>query len=121
MVMVILGVISPLLAMYHQAWWGTTPGKKLFQIRIVDHHGLRPSKATLALRSIVQFFPVWSIPIANLIAACLPLQILAGLILLALLAAYLALFIDAACAMFHPRGRSLHDYVFRTRVVLAAA
>jgi uncharacterized RDD family membrane protein YckC len=120
MVMVILGVISPLLAMYLQAWWKTTPGKKLFQIRIVDQHGLWPSKATLALRSIVQFFPVWSIPIANLIALCLPLPILAGLMLSALLVAFLVLAADAACAMFHPRGRSLHDYVFRTRVVLAA-
>lgn len=117
--MAILGVISPLLAMYLQAWWGTTPGKKLFQIRIVDLHGVRPSKATLALRSIVQFFPVWSIPVANFILASRSLAILAGLILLALIAAYLALLLDAACAAFHPRGRSLHDYVFRTRVVLA--
>jgi len=118
--MVVLGVISPLLAMYLQAWWGTTPGKKLFQIHIVDQHGVRPGKATLALRSIVQFFPVWSIPIGNFILVALPLAILAGLILLALVAAYLTLLLDAACAMFHPRGRSLHDYVFKTRVVLAA-
>jgi uncharacterized RDD family membrane protein YckC len=120
MAMVVLGVFSPLLAMYLQVWWGTTPGKKLFQIRIVDLHGVQPGRATLALRSIVQFFPVWSIPVANFILATRPLAILAGLILLALVAAYLALLLDAACAMFHPRGRSLHDYVFRTRVVLAA-
>jgi uncharacterized RDD family membrane protein YckC len=118
--MAVLGAFSPLLAMYLQTWWGTTPGKKVFQIRIVDQHGVQPGKATLALRSIVQFFPVWSIPIANFILATRPLAILAGLILLALVAAYVVLLLDAAWAMFHPRGRSLHDYVFKTRVVLAA-
>ena len=82
-------------------------------------HGVRPGTATLALRSIVQFSPVWSIPIANFMLATRPLAILAVLILLALVAAYLTLLLDAACAMFHPRGRSLHDYVFKTRVVLA--
>jgi uncharacterized RDD family membrane protein YckC len=110
----VLGVMAPLLAMYLQAWWGTTPGKKLFQIRIVDRHGLRPGKAILALRSIVQFFPLWAGPVGNLYSA-VHLEIVAGLILVP---AFLALLADATWATFNPRGRSLHDYVFRTQVVL---
>ncbi|MCH8830772.1 MAG: protein kinase [Planctomycetes bacterium] len=45
------GGLIPLSASYLQAWWGTTPGKRLFQIRTVDQHGLLPRKSVLAVRA----------------------------------------------------------------------
>jgi uncharacterized RDD family membrane protein YckC len=110
------GTVVPLLAMLLQARWGTTPGKRLFQIRIVDGHGLRPSRTKLALRSVVQFFPLWAGPLSNVYAA-FGLQVIAAVLLLG---AFTALAIDAAMAALAPGGRSLHDIVFDTRVVLEA-
>ena len=92
------------------------PGKKLFQIQIVDRHGLKPSRTKLALRSIVQFLPVWAGPIGRLIGVT-HVEALGLLVLAIALAVLLA---DAAVAAFNPRGRSLHDYLFGTRVVLDA-
>lgn len=112
----VVSTIVPLLAMYLQAQWGTTPGKKLFQIRIVDRHGVRPPRAKLAARSVVQFFPLWAGPFGSLFAV-FRLEAIAAVILIL---AFLALLIDAAVAALGPRGRSLHDILFGTQVVLDA-
>jgi len=108
--------VVPLLASLLQARWGSTPGKKLFQIRIVDRHGLRPSRTTLGLRMVVQMLPIWAGTVRPLYAAAHPAPLaalLAGVALLALL-------VDAGFALFHPKGRSLHDLFFGTQVVLDA-
>lgn len=109
-------------ACYLQAWWGTSPGKKLMQIRVVDQHGLTPTGPILALRMLAQMFPLWST--ASLVAAAtvsdalppvLKLLPIAGAVLTAMIVA-----VDTVTAMFHPAGRSIHDLLFRTQVVLDA-
>lgn len=104
----------PLLASAVQASWGLTPGKKLFQIRVVDRHGLVPSQATLAARMVFQMLPLWAG------ALSLGLQILGADILLALagLAIAFTVIVDSALALVRRDRRSLHDVLFDTRVVL---
>lgn len=117
LVLASLGASVPLLAGYLQYRWGTTPGKKLFHIRIVDRHGLPPSKPVLGLRAAIQFLPMWTATVV-LILGSLGLGLVSGLVVLA---AALGLLTEISLALFHPRGRTLHDRFFGTRVVLGAA
>ena len=111
----LLAALIPLGAAYLQAWWGTTPGKKLFQIRIVDMHGLHPRKSALGLRSAFQFLWVWNLVVQNLLHFF-------GLIDLAfavLVLVFLFILAEMGFAVLG-KGRSLHDRFFGTRVVLDA-
>lgn len=110
----LVGASAPLLASAVQAYWGITPGKKLFQIRVVDRHGLMPSQATLAARMVFQMLPLWAGALG------LGLQLLGADIVLALaaLAVTLTVFVDVAFALARRDGRSLHDLLFDTRVTL---
>jgi hypothetical protein len=110
------GALAPFAALCLQAWWGTTPGKALFQIRIVDRHCLRPNRTILALRSIVQFFPLWAGPAGSLYTL-FGLEPIAAVVFLT---AAGVLLIDAMFAALAPGGRSLHDLAFGTQVVLDA-
>ncbi len=109
-----LGGLAPLLGSLLQSFWGTTPGKKLFQLRIVDRHGLALGKAALAARMAVQLLPIWA---GTVLQVCGALgapglgQLLGALLLLAAV-------LDAGFAFFHRRCQSLHDLLFGTRVVL---
>jgi len=114
MVLVLMaGAAGPLLAAAVQTYWAITPGKKLFQIRIVDRHGLRPRQPTLAARMAFQMLPLAP-------AALLPVQAVLGMDSLVVIAALLQLFViaDVAAAVLRRDGRSLHDLIFDTRVVL---
>ncbi|MFV1965317.1 MAG: protein kinase [Pirellulaceae bacterium] len=106
--------VGPLLALVWQVRRRTTPGKGLFQIRIVDCHGLPPPKTTLAARSVAQLLPLWAIASAAL-AAALGMGLYAAMVALAAVPAFIA---DAAYFLFGRRQRCLHDLVFKTRVVL---
>ncbi len=108
------GGTVPLAAAYLQARWGTTPGKRLFQLRIVDRHGMSPQKPTLAARSAAQLLPIWATTAVHLFAA-LHIKPLGGLVSFL---AGAALLVDVGFALFHRKGRSLHDVLFRTQVVL---
>jgi uncharacterized RDD family membrane protein YckC len=108
--------IALVLFLLLQSRWGTTPGKKLFQIRIVDRHGLTPSPTRLAARAVIQMLPLWGVPCVttcDVLGLALLGQIIAG-------AANLASAVDAAVAVFARDRRSLHDRFFDTRVVLDA-
>jgi len=113
-IVAVAGGSVPLAAAYLQARWGTTPGKRLFQLRIVDRHGTTPPKPTLTARSVAQLLPIWATTAWHLFAA-LHIQPLASLI--GFLAG-VAFIVDAVSALFHRKGRSLHDLLFRTQVVL---
>ncbi|MBP85471.1 MAG: hypothetical protein CMJ64_01950 [Planctomycetaceae bacterium] len=110
----LVGAAAPLLASAVQASWRTTPGKKLFQIRVVDRHGLVPSQSTLAARMVFQMLPLWAGALG------LGLQLLGGDIVLGLagLGIGLTIIVDSALAIVRRDGRSLHDLLFDTRVVL---
>ena len=110
----VAGVSVPALVAWAQSRWKTSPGKELFQIQIVDQHGMSPTAQTLAARSAVQFLPLW-LESFSAIAKTLHLDGLANFVFGI---AMLALAVDAGFALFHPAGQSLHDRIFRTRVVL---
>ena len=99
-----------------QAGWGTTPGKWLFQIRVVDQYGLRPARSVLASRGAFQFLWAWSLVVEDLFQF-IRLPHLAFLVSVGALLFVLA---EICCVLFQ-QGQSLHDRVFRTRVALDAA
>ena len=108
--------MAVILFLLLQSRWGTTPGKKLFQIRIVDRHGLTPSPTRLAARAVIQMLPLWGVTCVmtcGVLGLAVLGQIIAG-------AANLASAVDAAVAVFARDRRSLHDRFFDTRVVLDA-
>lgn len=109
-----LGGSVPLLAALLQAHWHTTPGKRLFQLRIVDWHGLTPRNVILAIRSVFQFLPLWAAALHELNRAT------GRPFLGAVLAAMSALWLvgDVVWGVFSRKGLSLHDRIFKTRVVL---
>jgi eukaryotic-like serine/threonine-protein kinase len=110
-----LSLLPLVLFCYLQMWWRTSPGKYLFQIRIVDPNGLVPSRRTLLSRAVAQLWPtlLWTVPTFTLLFG---LQADVLRVITFLLAVPLAA--DAACAFLHPRGLSLHDLFFRTQVML---
>jgi len=114
LVLAALGGLVPLLAALLQARWHTTPGKRLFQLRIVDRHGLTPPTAILAVRSVFQFFPLWA-------ATAYHLNMATGRTLLAASVAAIGVLwlgADVGWALFSRKVFSLHDLLFKTQVVL---
>jgi uncharacterized RDD family membrane protein YckC len=94
-----------------------TPGRYLFQLRVVDEHGLPPPARTRALRSIVRNVGMWQVALTYF-----PLPI--GFGLLGVLVAFgdsivIVIYLISVLMMFAPSRRALHDHLFRTRVVLA--
>jgi uncharacterized RDD family membrane protein YckC len=112
-----VGVLSPLLAGMMQARWGTTPGKKLFQVRIVDRYGLTPSKPTLIARMVAQMLPVW----AGIIADGFEMLGPSWAFWVFVPAAWAVVLVDALAIFIRRDQRSLHDLIFRTRVALDAS
>jgi uncharacterized RDD family membrane protein YckC len=98
------------------ARWGTTPGKRMFQLRVVDRHGLPPARQLLAGRMAGQLLPQWT-SVAERVCEALGAPLL-GLLILCV--AGLGLVVDIGFALFRRAGRSLHDQIFRTRVVVDA-
>ena len=111
------GVVSlfvTFLAAWLQALWKTSPGKAMFQLRIVDRHGLSPSELPLAMRAWFQLFPIWADDLMetfNILGAD-EVGVLAMTGVLAVSA------VDAASALLRRDGQSVHDLLFTTRVVL---
>lgn len=108
---------APLLILLFQMSFGKTPGKMLLQLRIVDDHGLSIEPRRLAIRSIAQFLPLWSLAFMAVMDD-LGLDWLEGAIGVLTAIAVLA---DVGFAIFSLHGRSLHDRLFGTRVILDAS
>ncbi len=99
-----------------QGWRGSTPGKSLFQIRIVDKNGLRPGKSVLAPRTVFQFLWAWGLLATDL----MELFHLEVLIALTAMGVVMVMFIEMGFILFD-KGMSFHDRLLNTRVVLDAA
>ncbi len=97
-----------------QARWKTSPGKALFQLRIVDRHGLSPTRMVLAVRAIFQLLPTWGTDVQTMLSA-IGAEALALMFATAVVAIILT---DSAFAIIRRDGRSLHDLLLRTRVAL---
>jgi uncharacterized RDD family membrane protein YckC len=109
------GLFVPIAALLWQRAGGRSPGKQLMQIRVVDEHGLPPSPRVLAWRSVFQLLPAWALPVtANINGSGLSGWITVPVLLLV----SLSLTADALVAIFTLGMRSIHDRIFKTRVVL---
>jgi uncharacterized RDD family membrane protein YckC len=106
--------VGPILALVWHTHGRPTAGKMLFQLRVVDGHGLPPPTTTLAARSVAQFLPSWAVASAML-AAALGMGLNAIVIIVAAVPAFLA---DAGYFVFGSQQVCIHDIVFKTRVVL---
>jgi uncharacterized RDD family membrane protein YckC len=110
----LLAIPGLLLAALLQSVWGKTPGKKLFQLRIVDRHGVVPHRSVLFARMAMQLLPVWAdinFDVWTALGMSFVAQSTTGLLALVSVA-------DILCGLFHWQKKSLHDLLFRTRVVL---
>jgi uncharacterized RDD family membrane protein YckC len=105
-----------LLVCFLQARWKTTPGKRLFHLRIVDRHGLPPKRQVLAGRMALQLLPFWA-GLLESVSRAFGLGTI-GIVLPALIG--VILLVDISFALFSPSGRSVHDLICGTRVVVEA-
>ena len=108
--------VIPFLAILAQYRWQSTPGRRLFQIRVVDRHGLPPPARTYAPRTIARMLPFWtsSIVLFGELSGIPFVRAIFGML------GTLALMADAGCALFHRKGLAIHDILLGTRVVLDA-
>jgi hypothetical protein len=115
--LLITGSISLLVfgvAAVVQALWKTSPGKSLFQLRIVDRHGLSPPRMLLGIRALFQLLPAWGADLQTMLSG-LGAEALSLVVTTTVVAIVLA---DCAFAVIRRDGRSLHDLLLRTRVAL---
>ncbi len=97
-----------------QAITGSTPGKHLMQIQLVDDYGLPVRRPVLLIRAFLQQLPFWGLISLRLLIA-FGMSSLAFSIALVIGSTTL---IDAVFAFFRPDRRSFHDLLCRTNVVL---
>jgi uncharacterized RDD family membrane protein YckC len=98
-------------------FWRQSIGRSLMHIRVVNQFGMRPSANTMALRSAIRMQFPW-------VVICLELfrtdsggglsVVLSSIYALSLL----FLMFDIAFMVIYSKGRSIHDVVSKTRVVL---
>ncbi len=125
----------PIFAILLYCKWGATPGKKLFQLRVVDPHGQSPSRPRFALRTVMPFLLVWNLSANAILAAFFDIILMlensehlqfmkkieivpqaTAFLLLAL--SGLMLLVEVGCALFSKKRIALHDRLFCTRVTL---
>ena len=87
-----------------------TPGRYLFQLQVVDHHGLRPKRRTRYLRHLLRMLPTWFLALEIIYPASL-ISWLAS-------AAFIFTLIDCATVLVMRSGSSLIDWFCGTTVVL---
>ena len=112
------GWIPSLVLAWRQGRTGRTPGKSLFQIRVVDRYGLKPDRRTLFLRGLAQTFLVWGSVMVGLTEELTGLGWPETGLEAAVLTVWL---VDHLPALVRRDRRTLHDWLLGTRVVLDAA
>ncbi len=98
-------------------YWRQSLGRALMHIRVVNQHGLRPSRRVLMGRSVLRMAWVWMlISVINL-----PLHQYSDLWMpVLLIGVTLFTLIEMTYMMFFGNGTSLHDRWYQTRVVIDA-
>ncbi|MDA7511542.1 RDD family protein, partial [Verrucomicrobia bacterium] len=106
----------PAVAISYQWLRGVTPGKELFQLRVVDSHGAAASRSQIAYRTGMQFLFLWSASVLGVLdeLGFETNDILTSLIVM------IPLLIEMGYVVISKKGLALHDRLFRTRVVLDA-
>lgn len=106
----------PAIAVSYQWLRGTTPGKKLFQLRVVDSHGATASRIQIASRTGMQFLLLWTASVLGLLDELgMALNDIFNNVVV-----ILPLLIEMGFVVFSKKRLALHDKLFRTRVVLDA-
>ncbi|GIW98276.1 MAG: hypothetical protein KatS3mg111_1609 [Pirellulaceae bacterium] len=109
----LLGPLVPLAATWAE-WHGwRTVGRYLFQLRVVDPHGLKLSRGRRTLRALFRYIPLWVVSFSAVAYA-------SGFDLIALMLApvdEIVLMLDTIPVLF-PGRRALHDRLVGSRVVL---
>lgn len=109
--LVAIAVPAGMTIMEWQGW--RTPGRYLFQLRVVDEHGLRLTRRKRMLRSLMRNAPIWA----------LSLSIVTYTLQLSLLNDFFGwadevIFVINALPIIGPMRRTLHDRLFGSHVVL---
>lgn len=110
----VLPLIVPYLVCFLQGYWKISPGKKLFQICIMDKHGKPLNRSKLELRMAMQMLPLL---LANM-AISLNLLGTSDLANLTILCGSIFFLLDFGFGLFANERRSLHDRILGTRVVM---
>ncbi len=113
---IVVAVGVPTLAVVYQWSRGTTPGKRLFQLRVVDSHGARPTKTQIASRTSMQFLVLWLASFFGVVEE-FGFEVNDEWVMVAIV---VPLLIEFICVLFSRKRLALHDKFFRTRVVLDA-
>lgn len=98
-------------------FWRQSIGRRLMHIRVVNQFGLKPRASTLAIRSAIRMQFPW-------VVICLELFRMESIsdfsVVLSSIYALSLLFLmfDIAFMVIYPKGRSIHDLICKTRVVL---
>ncbi len=94
-------------------WWGQSVGRHLMSIRVVNQFGLPPSRTTMFLRETFRLFPLWaSLASSNMLGE--------DSVINAYFSGFIVVFILINCfvAVFNRKRMTLHDFIFKTRVIL---
>ena len=128
---VVSGLLAPYLLYQYHLRRGTSPGKKLFQIAIVDRHGLAPKRREVALRSIIAFAPLWVAALKYIFTGDRSVEIHVGdeqssgqdgsFTTILAIVLILSWAVSVALAFFGSRRLAWHDRFFKTKVVLAGS
>ena len=97
--------------------WRQSPGRKLMQLRVVNEHGLSVSSQKMGARSLMRMIVMWFVVFAN-IASQYPDGWQRSVAITAVSIASVISAIDIGSMLINSRGRSLHDWISRTDVVL---
>ncbi len=109
-----VGAMIPLSCSYLNARWGISPGKKLFQIQVVDQHGLPLSSGKLAARTFFQVLPIWALFIGSIMETMFNYEDLESIVV----ASLILVLIDGSFALFNRNRKTIHDYLLGSKVVL---
>ncbi len=110
----ILPIVFYLAVIY---FWRQSVGRSLMHIRVVNRYGLTPSPNCMLVRSLLRMQFPWFLICFSLISE--PTASWLGIAMIGLVAVSgVTLLVDLAVMAVFDRGRSLHDLLVDTRVVL---
>lgn len=100
-------------------FWRQSVGRSLMHIRVVNQYGLRPTGSQMVIRSFLRMQFPWVIVVLRQFTMQTPTWFQFSLAVLFVIS-LLVLIVDICFMMFFRQGRSVHDLVAGTHVVLDA-
>jgi eukaryotic-like serine/threonine-protein kinase len=106
----VFALVLPLVFAYQRQ----SVGRHLLHLRVVDRHGFPPARRVFFLRSLVRFPWIWLMVLVGIFQlpenAWIPAFLFVPVMFFA--------FADFFTMLLLGEGRSIHDFIFRTRVIL---